>query len=88
LRHRRLRRDAEVTITALRQGGRLERCDTLLVALVRTTAEVCDERRGDPAQAFHLTQALKLLAELDARLRTLAGPIDDSWDRLLADVAD
>ena len=45
----RLRRQAELTIGALRDAGRLERCDSLLVALVRTTAEVADERRDDPA---------------------------------------
>jgi hypothetical protein len=82
----RLRRQAELTIDALRQGGRLERCDLLLVALVRTTAEVADERRDDPAQAFHLTQALKLLTELDGRLRTVAGPADDGFAELLAAV--
>jgi hypothetical protein len=45
---------------------------------------VADERRDDPAQAFHFTQTLKLLAELDGRLRTIAGPTDDSFDELLA----
>jgi hypothetical protein len=81
---RRLKRRAELTIGALRDAGRLERCESLLVALLRTTAEVADERRDDPAQAFHLTQTLKLLAELDGRLRTIAGPVDDAFDELLA----
>jgi hypothetical protein len=81
---RRLRRAADMTIGALREAGRLESCDSLLVALVRTVAEVADERRSDPAQAYHLTAALKLLSELDARLRTLAAPVDDPFAELLA----
>jgi hypothetical protein len=68
----RLRRQAEETLAALRDAGRLERCDSLLVALVRTTAEVADERRDDPAAAYHLTMSLKLLGELDSRLRAVA----------------
>jgi hypothetical protein len=72
-----LKRQAELTISALRDTGRLERCDSLLVALVRTTAEVADARLDDPALSFHATQALKLLIELDGRLRTVARPVDD-----------
>ena len=86
-RTRRLRRSAELTIAALREAGRLEPSDSLLVGLVRTVAEVADERRADPAQAYHLTAALKLLAELGTRLRTISVPVDDSWDRLLAEAS-
>jgi hypothetical protein len=80
----RLRRQAELTIGALRASGRLEPGDALLVALVRTTAEVADERRDDPTAAYHLTAALRLLADLDVRLRTLAVAEDDAFADLLA----
>src|SRR5215471_11615313 len=81
---RRMRREAENTIKALRDAGRLERCDQLLVALIRTTADVADELRADPEAAYHHTQALKLLAELDGRLRTLGAPENDAFADLLA----
>ena len=81
---RRLRREAERTIKALRDTGRLEAIDAGLVAAYRTTAEVADERRADPDAAFHLTQALKLFVEIDGRLRGLGdGDADDGWRALL-----
>jgi hypothetical protein len=72
-----------VTIAALRATGRLEHCDNLLLALVRTTAEVADERRCDPDAAYHLTAALKLLADLEDRLRLLSPPVDETFARLI-----
>src|SRR5215471_12837764 len=83
---KRLRREADRTIAALRAAGRLERCDQLLVALVRTTADVADEKRDDPDATYHLNAALKLLADLDGRLRGLGAPADDGFAQLLAAV--
>jgi hypothetical protein len=84
---RRQRRSADLTIRALRAGGRLEPCDTLLVALVRTSADRCDELRGAEGKEFHETQALRLLFDLEDRLRGLGGPSDDAFDQLLAAAA-
>jgi hypothetical protein len=81
---RRLRRAADDTLRALRRSGRLEPCDTLLMALVRTTADVADQRRNDPDAAWHLNAALKLLADLDGRLRQIGGPEHDAFAELLA----
>lgn len=83
----RLRRAADDTLRAMRRAGRLEDCDTLLVALVRTTADVADARRRDPDAAWHLNAALKLLAELDGRLRQIGGPEHDAFAELLAAAA-
>ena len=80
----RLRRAADDTLRAMRRSGRLEDCDTLLVALVRTTADVADQRRNDPEAAWHLNAALKLLADLDGRLRQIGGPEHDAFAELLA----
>ena len=77
---RRIRRNAEATIRAARSTGRLENCDDLLVALVRTAADACDEQRGYEGE----NQALRLAADLEARLRAVGGPSDDAFDRLLA----
>jgi len=85
---RRMRREAEHTIKALRDAGRLERCDQLLVALVRTLADEADELRDDADGRYHLNAALKLLVEIDARLRTLGAPENDAFADLLAAVAD
>ena len=81
---RRVRRACDQTITALRKMGRLEKCDDLLVALLRTTADRCDELRGGDGKEFHETQALRLTGELEARLRSLGGPATDAFDQLLA----
>ena len=80
---RRMRREADRTIKALRDGGRLEGVDQLLVALIRTTADVADEHRANPDAAYHLNAALRLLADLDSRLRTLGGPEVDDFAALL-----
>jgi hypothetical protein len=81
---KRLRREADATIKALRDSGRLERCDQLLVALIRTTADEADEIRDDPDARYHLNAALKILSDLDARLRTLGAPEHDAFADLLA----
>ena len=39
---------------------------------------------GDPDAAWHLNAALKLLAELDGRLRQIGGPEHDAFAELLA----
>jgi hypothetical protein len=84
---KRVRRSLEATVRALRQGGRLEACDTLLVALLRTCADRCDELRGLEGKEFHEAQALRLTGELEARLRSLGGPSSDAFDQLLAAAA-
>lgn len=76
---RRLAGAAEKTIAALRRTGRLEAVDTLLVALVRSACERADDL-SDPVLA---RQYLRVAAELEARLRSLGGEIDDSFARLL-----
>jgi hypothetical protein len=81
---KRIRRSTEKTITALRATGRLEPCDILLVALLRTCADRCDELRGEDGKEFHEAQALRLTGELEARLRALGGPSTDAFDQLLA----
>jgi hypothetical protein len=81
---RRVRRSCDETIRALRAGGRLEPVDSLLVALLRTCADRCDELRAEEGKEFHEAQALRLAGELEARLRTLGGPSSDDFDRLLA----
>jgi hypothetical protein len=81
---RRIRRDTDRTITALRAAGRLEACDLLLVALLRTCADRCDELRAVDGKEFHEAQALRLAGELEARLRSLGGPSTDAFDQLLA----
>jgi hypothetical protein len=80
---RRVRRSAEVTLKALRSAGRLEPVDSLLVALLRTCADRCDELRGDEGKEFHETQALRLTGELEARLRDVGAPSSDAFDDLL-----
>ena len=65
-------------------SGRLEACDALLVALLRTCADRCDELRGVDGKEFHEAQALRLAGELEARLRSLGGPSTDAFDQLLA----
>jgi hypothetical protein len=79
-----MRREADATIRALRAEGILGPRDKLLVALIRTSADAADDHRDDPTAAFHLTATLKLLSDLDARLRQLAGPEDDALDALVA----
>jgi hypothetical protein len=81
---RRVRRSADKTITALRSAGRLEPVDALAVALLRTCADRCDELRGAEGKEFHEAQALRLTAELEARMRSLGGPSTDAFDQLLA----
>jgi hypothetical protein len=81
---RRVRRACDDTIKALRAGGRLEPADTLLVALLRTCSDRCDELRGGEGKEFHEAQALRLAGELEARLRSLGGPSTDAFDQLLA----
>jgi hypothetical protein len=81
---KRIRRSADVTIRAARKTGRLEEVDTLLVALLRTCADRCDELRGREDAAFHEAQALRLTGELEARLRSIGGPQTDAFDQLLA----
>jgi hypothetical protein len=84
---RRIRRNAEATIVALRKGGRLEAGDALLVALARTVADRCDELRGVDGAAFHESQALRLMVEVDQHLRNLGAPANDAFDQLLAAVS-
>jgi hypothetical protein len=81
---KRVRRATDTTIRALRSGGRLEPVDDLLVALLRTCADRCDELRGDDEAAYHETQMLRLTGELEARLRGTGGPQSDAFDQLLA----
>ena len=81
---KRVRRSCDITIKALRSGGRLEPADTLLVALLRTVSDRCDELRGVDGKEFHEAQALRLAGELEARLRSLGGPSTDAFDQLLA----
>jgi hypothetical protein len=80
---RRIRRNAELTINALRATGRLEAGDALLIALIRTTADRCDELRGADGMAYHEAQALRLAAELETHLRNLGAPALDAFDQLL-----
>jgi hypothetical protein len=84
---KRVRRSADATIRALKRGGRLEDVDELLIALLRTCADRCDELRGADGKEFHEAQALRLTGELEARLRTLGGPGGDAFDQLLAAAA-
>jgi hypothetical protein len=84
---KRIRRATDQTITAMRKAGRLEAVDTLLVQLLRTCADRCDELRGAEGKEFHETQALKLTGELEARLRGVGGPDTDAFDQLLAAAA-
>lgn len=81
---RRVRRSCDDTVRALRQAGRLEACDAMLVALLRTNADRCDELRGVEGKEFHEAQALRLQLEGEARLRSLGGPSTDAFDQLLA----
>ena len=81
---KRVRRSCDLTIKALRAGGRLEPADTLLVALLRTVSDRCDELRAVDGKEFHEAQALRLAGELEARLRSLGGPSTDAFDQLLA----
>ena len=81
---RRVRKACDLTIRSLRRTGRLEACDDLLVALLRTCADRCDELRAADGKEYHEAQALRLAGELEARLRTLGGPQTDAFDQLLA----
>lgn len=81
---KRMRRAGDATIKALRKGGRLEDSDSLLVALLRTESDRCDELRGVDGKEFHETQALRLLFEIEARIRSIGGPQTDAFDQLLA----
>jgi hypothetical protein len=81
---KRVRRSCDGTIQALRSGGRLEPVDDLLVALLRTSADRCDELRGAEGMEFNEGQALRLTGELEARLRGTGGPQTDAFDQLLA----
>jgi hypothetical protein len=81
---RRIRRQLERTLTAMRESGRLESVDAGLVALARTNADRCDELRAVEGAEFHEAQALRLQAELDAKLRNVGGPVSDAFDQLLA----
>jgi hypothetical protein len=76
------RRATERTISALRQGGRLEDVDAAAVALARHLAAVLDEVDGArlPAQTASVARVQL------AALRTLRG-VDDDSDRD-ADAAD
>jgi hypothetical protein len=84
---KRIRRATDQTIRALRQAGRLEPVDTLLVQLLRTCADRCDELRGCEGKEYHESQALRLTGDLEARLRGIGGPDSDAFDQLLAAVA-
>jgi hypothetical protein len=84
---RRLRRDADRTVRALRAGGRLEAADTLLVALLRTAADMADERRGADGKEFHETQAVRLVFDIARELQNVGGPAPDAFDQLLAAAA-
>jgi hypothetical protein len=81
---KRIRRATDQTIRALRAAGRLEPVDTLLVQLLRTCADRCDELRGAEGKEFHESQALRLTGDLEARLRGVGGPDTDAFDQLLA----
>ena len=81
---KRVRRSCDDTIKALRAAGRLEACDALLVALLRTICDRCDELRAVEGKEFHEAQALRLAVEVEARLRSLGGPSTDAFDQLLA----
>ena len=82
---RRVRKAADQTIRALRRTGCLEDVDGLLVALIRTNADRCDEMRGVEGKEFHEAQALRLQLDAETRLRSLRGPTDDAFDRFLAE---
>lgn len=82
---RRVRKAADLTIRALRKTGCLEDVDSLLVAVVRTNADRCDELRGVEGKEFHESQALRLQLDAETRLRSLRGPTDDAFDRFLAE---
>lgn len=84
---RRVRRSADQTIKALRDSGRLEACDAMLIALLRTCSDRCDELRAVEGKEFHEAQALRLAGELEARLRSLGGPSTDAFDQLLAEAS-
>jgi hypothetical protein len=81
---RRTRRAYDLTVTALRKGGRLEPADTLLVAVGRTNADRCDEMRGLEGKEFHEAQALRLMFEIARELANVGGPSSDAFDQLLA----
>jgi hypothetical protein len=79
---RRLRRSLEATLRALRATGRLEPCDQLLVGLARTAAD-----RADSLAEPDRRQYLKVLNQIELRLRMLGGPVDDAFAELLAQAA-
>jgi hypothetical protein len=81
---KRIRKATDRTVTALRKLGRIEPADTLLIALLRTSSDRCDELRGDEGKEYHEAQALRLTGELEARLRGVGGPVSDAFDQLLA----
>lgn len=81
---KRIRRSTDRTVRELRKLGRIEPVDTLLVALLRTCADRCDELRGEEGKEYHEAQALRLTGELEARLRGIGGPASDAFDQLLA----
>jgi hypothetical protein len=78
----RLRRSLEATLKALRDTGRLEACDQLLIGLARTAADRADSL-AEPDRRIYL----KILAALELRLRLLAVPVDDAFAELLAQAA-
>jgi hypothetical protein len=77
----RLRSGLEHTVRALRQTGRLEPCDALVLALARTAA---DKAESSSLSDREQRQWARLLSHLELRLRGLGGPVDDSWAQLLA----
>jgi len=81
---RRARSNYDLTIRALRAGGRLEPADSALVALGRTVADRLDELRGAEGKEFHETQVARLMFDLLGRLATVGGPATDDFAALLA----
>src|SRR5262249_50688346 len=87
VRPHRMRRAAEATIRALREGERLKPGDAVLLAALRTACELVDERRGDPDHGLRLEKALTVVLAVDLRLRGLVAPESDAFADLLADLA-
>jgi hypothetical protein len=71
-------------IAARRRAGSLEEVDQSLVALGRSAADLCDELAGIDEARWHFIAALKVAADIDARLRTVGGPEHDAFAELLA----
>ena len=79
----RMRREADRTIRALRATGRLEECDSLRIAIIRTAADKADETVDQADARYHHTAYLKILAGQVSELHTMGAPESDAFAELL-----